>query len=63
MKDKSYKRTVRITGRCFSSVFVLFDILVLQYVVLGPRKLPLPLVRVFAENDKIFREEKKYVEK
>ena len=33
-----------------------------QYVVLGPRKSPMPLVRVFSENDKIFRQEKKYVE-
>ena len=30
-----------------------------QYVVLGPRKSPMPLVRVFSENDKIFRQEKK----
>ena len=29
-----------------------------QYVVLGPRKSPMPLVRVFSENDKIFRQEK-----
>ena len=34
----------------------------IQYVVLGPRKSPMPLVRVFSENDKIFRLEKKYVE-
>ena len=33
-----------------------------QYVVLGPRKSPMPLVRVFSESDKIFRQEKKYVE-
>ena len=33
-----------------------------QYVVLGPRKSPMPLVRVFSENAKIFRQEKKYVE-
>ena len=33
-----------------------------QCVVLGPRKFPMPLVRVFSENDKIFRQEKKYVE-
>ena len=33
-----------------------------QYVVLGPRKSPMPLVRVFSENDKIFRQVKKYVE-
>ena len=33
-----------------------------QYVVFGPRKSPVPLVRVFSENDKIFRQEKKYVE-
>ena len=32
--------------------------LVIQYVVLGPRKSPMPLVRVFSENDKIFRQEK-----
>ena len=31
-----------------------------QYVVLGPRKSAMPLVRT--ENDKIFRREKKYVE-
>ena len=30
-----------------------------QYVVLGPRKSPMPLVRVFSENDKTFRQEKK----
>ena len=35
--------------------------LFVQYVVLGPRKCPMPLVRVFSENDKIFRLEKKYV--
>ena len=29
-----------------------------QYVVLGPRKSPIPLVRVFSENDKIFCQEK-----
>ena len=34
----------------------------IQYVVLGPRKSPMPLVPVFSENDKIFRQEKKYVE-
>ena len=34
----------------------------IKYVVLGPRKSPMPLVRVFSENDKIFRQEKKYVE-
>ena len=34
----------------------------IQYVVLGPRKSPMPLVRVFSENDEIFRQEKKYVE-
>ena len=34
----------------------------IQYLVLGPRKSPMPLVRVFSENDKIFRQEKKYVE-
>ena len=34
----------------------------LQYVVLGPRKSPMPLVRVFSENDKIFCQEKKYVD-
>ena len=34
----------------------------IQYVVRGPRKSPMPLVRVFSENDKIFRQEKKYVE-
>ena len=33
-----------------------------QYVVLGPRKSAMPLVRTFSENDKIFRREKKYVE-
>ena len=33
-----------------------------QYVVLGPRKSAMPLVRDFSENDKIFRREKKYVE-
>ena len=33
-----------------------------QYVVVGPRKSPMPLVRFFSENDKIFRQEKKYVE-
>ena len=33
-----------------------------HYVVLGPRKSPMPLVRVFSENDKIFRQEKIYVE-
>ena len=33
----------------------------IQYVVLGPRKSPMPLVRVLSENDKIFRQEKKYV--
>ena len=27
-------------------------------MVLGPRKSPMPLVRVFSENDKIFRQEK-----
>ena len=35
---------------------------IVHYVVLGPRKSPMPLVRVFSENDKIFRQEKKYVE-
>ena len=34
----------------------------IQYVVLGPRKSAMPLVRNFSENDKIFRREKKYVE-
>ena len=34
-----------------------------QYVVLGPRKSSMPLVRDFSENDKIFRREKKHVEK
>ena len=34
----------------------------LLYVVLGPRKSAMPLVRDFSENDKIFRREKKYVE-
>ena len=34
----------------------------IQYVVLGPRKSPMPLVRVFSKNDKISRQEKKYVE-
>ena len=33
-----------------------------QYVVLGPRKSPMPLVRAFSENEKIFLQEKKYVE-
>jgi len=33
-----------------------------QYVVLGPRKSAMRLVRDFSENDKIFRREKKYVE-
>ena len=33
-----------------------------QYVVLGPRKSAMSLVRTFSENDKIFRREKKYVE-
>ena len=33
-----------------------------QYVVLGPRKSAMPLVRDFSENDEIFRREKKYVE-
>ena len=33
-----------------------------QYVVLGPRKSAMPLVRDLSENDKIFRREKKYVE-
>ena len=34
-----------------------------QYVVLGPRKSAMALVRDFSENDKlIFRREKKYVE-
>ena len=33
-----------------------------QYVVLGLRNSPMPLVRYFSENDKIFRQEKKYVE-
>ena len=32
-----------------------------QYVVPGPRKSAMPLVRDFSENDKIFRREKKYV--
>ena len=32
-----------------------------QYVVLGPRKSAMPLVRTFSENDKILRREKKYV--
>ena len=27
-------------------------------MVLGPRKSPMPLVRIFSENDKIFRQEK-----
>ena len=27
-------------------------------MVLGPRKSPMPLVRVFSENDKIYRQEK-----
>ena len=30
-----------------------------QYVVLGPRKSAMPLVRDFSENDEIFRREKK----
>ena len=30
----------------------------IQYVVLGPRQSAMPLVRVFSENDKIFRREK-----
>ena len=34
----------------------------IQYVVLGPRKSAMPLVRDISENDKIFRLEKKYVE-
>ena len=34
----------------------------IQYVVLGPRKTAMPLVRDFSENDKIFRREKKYVD-
>ena len=34
----------------------------IQYVVFGPRKSAMPLVRDFSENDKIFRGEKKYVE-
>ena len=34
----------------------------IQYVVLGPRKSPMPLICVFSENDKISRQEKKYVE-
>ena len=29
--------------------------------VLGPRKSAMPLVHDFSENDKIFRQEKKYV--
>ena len=29
-----------------------------QYVVLGPCKSPMPLVRVFSESDKIFRQKK-----
>ena len=32
--------------------------LAVQYVVLGPRKSAMPLVRVFSENDKILRREK-----
>ena len=32
----------------------------IKYVVLGPRKSAMPLVRDFSENDKIFRREKKY---
>ena len=36
--------------------------LAVQYVVLGPRKSAMPLVRVFSENDKMLRRQKKYVE-
>jgi len=45
-----------------SRVFILLKLFPVQYVVPGPRKSPMPLVRVFSENDKIFRQEKKYVE-
>ena len=39
-----------------------FTVKTVQYVVLGPRKSPMPMVHVFSENDKIFCQEKKYVE-
>ena len=33
--------------------------LAVQYVVLSPRKSAMPLVRVFSENDKMLRRQKK----
>ena len=57
-----FKRKVPIVDDFnYILVFLLVDRCV-QYVVLGPRKSAMPLVRDFSENDKIFRREKKYVE-
>ena len=42
--------------------YIKFTASYVQYVFLGPRESAMPLVRVFSENDKILRREKKYVE-